>query len=379
MHFDAITKVALEKDLLSHTGRLPEAVMRSRLASMASREPSGDLVATEAGIFGLADWGLTHVPEAVEEILSPDRGEGPPLRGPERNPMPLKEAKQATEAERSGRWDEIEDQVRQRSHRRRRRSRDGETLIEALVALVREVGGGPIDLLYVADAIARQEKLPEGFPTDIEGLRVLAGAENDRAKTAGLAGTFDLEGDRITLRPPLSDGGPKPDPRPRRNEDQARQVTRKLVPFLRGLDGDELEGVVRAVSMRMGLEDFKTSQRAAKGSALFTAKVGFGAARLRIACWVIHGGGDLRVEDVEKMRADQARVGASIGVLVCTGKATPAARAQAEDATLLPVMLLDAQALADLCLKVGVGVQYAYEERVSVDAEALRLFRGESA
>ncbi len=353
--------------------------MQSRLASMASREPTGALVATELGVFGLADWGLTHVPEAIEEILSQDRGEGPPLRGPERNPMPIKEAKQAAEAERSGRWDEIEDQVRARSHRRRRRARDGETPIETLVALVREVGGGPIDLIYVADAIARQEKLPESFPTDIEGLRVLAGAENERAKSAGLAGTFDLEGDRITLRPALSDGGPQPDPRPRRNEDQARQVTRKLMPFLRGLDGDELEGVVRAISMRMGLEEFKTSQRAAKGSALFTAKANFGAARLRIACWVIHGGGDLRVEDVEKMREDQARVGASIGVLVCTGKATPAACAQAEDPTLLPVMLLDAQALADLCLKVGVGVHYAYEERLSVDAEALRLFRGESA
>ncbi|MDF1563533.1 MAG: HTH domain-containing protein [Deltaproteobacteria bacterium] len=377
MHFEAITAAALEKDLLSHTGRLPESVMRSRLAAMASREPPGELVATEAGIFGLASWGLTHVPEAVEEILSPDRGEGPPLRGPERNPMPLKEARLASEAERTGRWDTIEKQARARSRRRRRRAREGETQIEALVALVREVGGGPIDLLYIADAIPRQENLPEGFPTDIDGLRTLAAADTERALAAGLAGTFELEGDRITLRPPLNDAGPPEDPRPRRNEEQSRQAVRQLVPFLRKLHGDELEGVVRALGMRMGLEGFRTASRAADGSPLFTAKVAFGAARIRIAIRVDHGSGDLRVDDIEQLRAEQAGNGASIGVLVSRGKASSAARAQAEDASRPTVLILDGTALAELCLKLGVGVRYAYEERVTVDETALRLFRGD--
>jgi len=373
MSAEMITANALSQDLLSHTGRLPEAIMLARLSAMARQESPQEIVVPAPGKFALRAWGLPHDIEAAGGGVVQDRISGPAMRQNERIPMPLKDQAEARDAERSGRWERIEADARSLGERRKRKPKEDETPLQALLALIVEVGGGPVDLQYIVDAVPRQEALPEAFPRDLDALRALVLADNQRGSELGIGPTFILEEDRINLVPLDRPSGSAPDPRPRRDQDRARQTVRKLGTEIRRMNPEAIEMVLRLLARRLGAENLKSTATHSSGILLFAGSMPFGAARIKIGVGFLPEGRDLVAEDVESFREGLGQQSALMGALVCGGKVSGGARAKAEEAAGAVVMPLGSAELAELCLQFGVGVRFEVEERPAVDMEVLKL------
>src|SRR6185295_17148086 len=86
-----ITKLSLEKGLLSHIGKTPEITMLSRLAAMAKRPRDRKVMITAKDTFALSDWMLPEDAAALQAtgVAEPNPEEGmPPYRPTERHPEP---------------------------------------------------------------------------------------------------------------------------------------------------------------------------------------------------------------------------------------------------------------------------------------------------
>ena len=364
-----ITEKALEGKLLSHVGRLPEQTMRSRLFAMARAEEGRQVVAVEEGLFGLPEWGLVQSPEFLEVEGEEVDAEGVPLRGNERTPMTLQERRAIEDAERDGSFAEEDESARARGRRRRRRPRMGETPAEALAALIREVGGGPVDFSYIIDAIPRQEGLPEGFPTDLEGLRAIALEENARLDAGGaeVSGQrFEIEGDRVDVCLPELADGPLEEP-----SEKVKAVSPFLIKHLRRLKPGQLVEAARRALEATGLSGVKVAKQGASGAPLLIASARLGVTRQRVAVRLFAGNQELRPEHVEEIRIDLENYAAAIGAVVTLGKVSREARAAAEDGSDRPVFLFDGEAFAALCVEAGVGTKVELRPTYLFDASGL--------
>ncbi len=371
LHYEEITRRALEEGLLSHVGRVPCDIMRARLLAMARRDDGKTLAVVEPGVFGLVQWGLVQAREALEatEPELPDSKYS--LRPNERTPMTLAERRAVREAERTGRFQAEDKEARARGKRRRRRGRKGESPADALAAMVHELGDGPVDLQYVVDALDRQVALPEGFPSKLEGLCELARQENERLARLGEPPRFLLEGDRVTLaperparqRPAAAAAGPQKEPAPfvlRRDAQQA--VSKTILAALKEMSHEKLEQILLALARSHSLTDAKVAKRSAKGSPLFTGMVRFGVSQLRCAVRMLLSGRDVREDDVDELRADLQNYSAAVGVLLSLGRIPRSVRSRAEDMSQKPVLLFDGEALADACVGSRIGVRTRFEE-----------------
>jgi hypothetical protein len=86
-----ITKLSVEKGLLSHIGKTPEITMLSRLAAMARRPRDRKVMVTAKDTFALSDWMLPEDAAALQAtgVAEPNPEEGmPPYRPTERHPEP---------------------------------------------------------------------------------------------------------------------------------------------------------------------------------------------------------------------------------------------------------------------------------------------------
>ncbi len=114
---EEITKVAMEKNLLSHVGKTPETTMLARLAAMAKRPRDRKVMVTAKDTFALTDWMLTEDAEALATtgVVEPNPEEAMPAYRPvERHPEPSNEFVRSL-----GRQGD-------REHHRKRRDRDDE-------------------------------------------------------------------------------------------------------------------------------------------------------------------------------------------------------------------------------------------------------------
>jgi ribonuclease E len=376
LHYEEITRRALEAGLLSHVGRVPDDIMRARLLAMARRDGGKDVALVEAGVFGLSEWGATQDESALDQTEVAPRIAEPPLRANERTPLTLAERRAAREAERGGKLEAEDREARQRGRRRRRRPRKSETNGDALHAIVRELGGGPIDLQYVVDSVLKQESLPEGFPEDIDGLKSLAEEENRLREEAESSPRFLLEGDRITLAPPpkaAAAAGPvaeAAEPVVRSDEAYAA-ASGQLLAALRDLAPEKLEAVLLELCGRHGLTDAKVAKRSAKGSPLFTGMARLGAVQLRVAVRMLLSARDVRPDDVDELREDLEHYSAAAGVVFSLGKIGRAARGRAEDMAKKPAILLDGESVARACAEARIGVRARLQEVVDVDPALL--------
>ncbi len=380
LHYEDITRRALEEGLLSHVGRVPGDIMLARLLAMAKRDDGRNIAVVEPGVFGLAEWGIEQHEEALK-ATEPDRPQAEEsLRSNERTPLTLAERRAVKEAERAGRFESEDKEARARAKRRRRRPKRGETTADALASIINEIGGGPIDLIYVVEALPRQPSLPSDMPSDIEGLRGLAKADNDLRKAEKMHPRFQLEDDRITLLPdvPAEEKEAEPEevaktdgtlvvPRP----DAYSSVGSSLLVALRGLTPEKLEAALLELAARHSLTDAKVAKRSAKGSPLFTGMVRPGSSQIRVAVRMLLSGRDIRADDVDEVRTDLENYGATAGLVLSLGKVTRGARSRAEDMSQKPVLLFDGERLAVAFARAGLGVRVRLEETVEVFPGAL--------
>ncbi len=377
LHFQRITELALDDNLLSHVGRMPEAIMQARLAAMARRAEDRQVVVVEPGVFALTDWGVAHDDAAAAETAPRPPEAGTPLRRNERTPITLQDAKAVRDAERNGKFEAEDREARQRGRRRRYQPKGDASPVEVLEGLLSEVGGGPIDLTYLVDAADAHDDLPEGSPADLEAFRSVAEQENVRRVEEGGVPRFLLEGDRIDRIPEPAGEEPAPSAeavRPRRRPEAVSGVAKALVQALGGLKPAGVEALALALGEHFGLTDVKVAKRSAKGSPLFTGFVRPGVGQLRVAVRVLVRGRDVRPDDVDEVRADLDHYSAAGGVIVTTGRADRQARSRVEDMSQKPVAVLDGEALARLCIRAGIGVRVHLEEALEADPASLKAF-----
>src|SRR5437868_1822306 len=125
-----ITKLSLEKGLLSHVGKTPEITMLSRLAAMAKRPRDRKVMVTAKDTFALADWMLPEDAAALETtgVLEANPEEAMPAYRPtERHPEPRGEFVRAI-----GRQAERERKRRDDEHRKKRYPPVSEVAFEIL-------------------------------------------------------------------------------------------------------------------------------------------------------------------------------------------------------------------------------------------------------
>ena len=141
LHFQRITELALDDNLLSHVGRMPEAIMQARLVAMARRAEDRQVVVVEPGVFALTGWGVEHDDDAAEQTAPRPPEAGTPLRRNERIPITLQDAKAVRDAEQSGKFDAEDREARQRGRRRRYQPKADASPVDVLEGLLTRGGG----------------------------------------------------------------------------------------------------------------------------------------------------------------------------------------------------------------------------------------------
>jgi hypothetical protein len=79
LHSRDITRIALQKSLLAHIGKNPEATMEARLAAQLGKGVTeSPLVRVRAGVFALRSWEESGPPGfSADNDLPPPDGPGP--------------------------------------------------------------------------------------------------------------------------------------------------------------------------------------------------------------------------------------------------------------------------------------------------------------
>lgn len=310
LHFREITKLAIERDLLSHIGKMPEQAMQTRLSTATRRrDPEAALLKVGPGTYSLAgghafeaqplepagDAG-TSTPAiaaaAVEEPLAPPLSveevelEAVDEPGPEPDAQPQEGG--------DGRPSEEPWRARKRRRRRRRSKGAGAAggLSTTLAHLIK-ARGRPIKISELA-AAARGRGLVGGDARRAEDV-VLSILRTEEALEAsrGQRPRFTIEGDQVDL------------------------IDRAI-----GAEALDLEQRVIA-----GAEQLADRARAQVAAALSTLPLASVAAITR-ACLAADGRGDSRlvnvVSDAEvRLECGPANGGAALSVAVLRGEGDP--------------------------------------------------------
>ena len=414
-----ITQRSMEKNLLSHVGKMPELTMLARLAAMARRPRDRRVTVTAKDTFALTDWMLpedaaalqaTGVPEThPEEAL-------PPLRPEERHPEPHGEFVRAI-----GRQAERERRRRDDDGKRRRFPPIAEVAFEALEAA--PAGLTPQALLDGA----RQKELMGNELTTEQLLHALV-EDNQRRMDAGRRPVFQWrkpEGAEAHLLVEAETGVPpeqiqqalcdaagvtfadgraqirvreeRAPTAPTGEELELQETARHAVKdarratarlFRRRLAELELGTLEKAVVKLLHAEHFRELKVAkrSKDGLLLTARRKDGSLELRYAVRLLRGNASVERRHVQELRRDMGHHSAQLGLLCAPGDLRGDARSDALGNGAL-VFLWCAEALAEKFFDAEVGVRVkqaalyelddAFFEAAQRDAEEARARREE--
>lgn len=400
LHARDITELAIKENLLSHVGKQPEITMASRLAAMARRSQDRRLVAVEPDIFGLSEWDVPVVAEALEQSGLPEvhDEEEAPLRARERHPKIDKEnVRVAGRGDRRRKYEEAERKKKKKKKR-----------LPPLAELVYEIldrTGRPVPAFELAAAIREWDLIGEDIGR--EALEKALREENERRETEGRSAVFSLdEEERLvglagraapadeevdlpalvasTVAKIAAERKPAEAPPPVAlpaaaaaampssidalvAESRGRAI-RAVRQKLLDLDGAGLESVASSLLDVLGYRDVRVAKRHKEG-ALFTTRRRMGLTEIRFAVRVIRGSREVRREDVLELRRDLASHSAQMGILLSPSDATREARSEVGQPGQALVTLLCADALAEQMVERNVGVAARTVTLVEFDPE----------
>lgn len=388
LHFKDIAQQAVDAGLLSHVGVTPEATMGARLLALARREHDRRVVATETGVFGLAEWG---VGPAVPELGEPTPEElaeqaGPPLRTRERHPE-LRDEHVVGARRDDRRRGRGEDEGRQR------RKRYGPPAELAHEWLLRR--GSPASLADVVAGLRSDDRIAEALERDLESFEKALREENRRRADAGRTPMFEFLDDGAVKALEMPREQPKQreqkGPPPAKGErvvreepirvaafdEQRRTVIRSVRRRLSNLDVSGLERVVVALLEAQGYRELNMARRSAKEGPLYLARRKWGAGELRYAVRVLKPGRDLGRTEVQELRKDVGHYSSQIGIVFGAGECSREAKSEGNTPGGVPVLLYGSEALAEALIEVGLGVRRRMVEWLDFDEEFFNSVGGE--
>ncbi len=376
LHVAALTELVLAGDLLSHVGKTPQEVMESRLLAMSKKRADRRVGVVAPHTFALTEWGLAEDPAALDLPIeeSFEKNTGPLLRGRERDPSasPSK-VRIAGRGERTrGHWRE-EDSGRRQSKR---------SLVEVAIDIFNACKGA---LSAVDLAAAARDREVLGDDLGAEALVHALREENRRRVEAGRKPVFEfLASGDIALRADADLDAKAGQGRQDKVErpltmarllalavEQKKNTLRLLRRRLGELDGQAFDKVAASLLERTGYLDLKVARRNRDGL-VFVTRRREGLTEWRVAVRVIRGTGEVGKAEVEDLRRNLSRFGSQLGAIICAGEVTREARQEAQAAAMPPVFLLCADALAEMCLDVGVGVARTTVELCDLDEDFFR-------
>jgi restriction endonuclease Mrr len=142
----------------------------------------------------------------------------------------------------------------------------------------------------------------------------------------------------------------------------------EIASQLRALDPPAIQQLMALLLERQGYGDIRLASRSSEGNVALVATLHHGLARVGTAVVLRTGGGPATREHVRDVRARLPQLGASQGVIMALPGVSADARLEA-DAPGAPVRLLDAEAIADLCVAVQLGVQVGHVTVVRPDLD----------
>jgi hypothetical protein len=395
-----ITKLSLEKGLLSHIGKTPEVTMLSRLAAMAKRPRDRKVMVTAKDTFALADWMLPEDPAALESTGVPEANPEesmPPYRPSERHPEPRGDYVRAI-----GRQAERERKRRDDDTRRKRYPPVSEVAFEILT----EAGGGlsPHDLLkrarekeLASDELSIEQLLhallddnqrridsgrrPQFSYAGIEGaeaqLRLDAGTDiapmDVQLQFAANAGV-PVENGRPVLRVPEVPRGPTQvsaedlaalQSARQAGKDARRAMARVLKKKLSELDGGTFEKSIVRMMHRLSFREVKVAKRSKDGP-LLTARRREGSLELRYAVRLLKANTSVERRYVSELRKDLGHYSAHVGLLIGAGDPRGDAKSEALSGGAL-VFLWCGEGLAEQFFEAQIGVKVQTIELYEID------------
>lgn len=394
-----ITKLSLEKGLLSHIGKTPEITMLSRLAAMAKRPRDRKVMVTAKDTFALADWMLPEDPAALESTGVPEANAEesmPPYRPTERHPEPRGDFVRAI-----GRQAERERKRRDEEKGRKRYPPVSEVAFEILTEAAS--GLAPQELLERA----RKKELASD-ELSIEQLLNALLDDNQRRIDSGRRPQFTYYGvegqpPELKLEPqsetppmdlqlqfaanagvPVENGRPvlrAPQPKLEATQvsaedaatiqaartagkDARRAMARVLRKKLAELDSGTFEKSVVRMMHKLSFREVKVAKRSKDGP-LLTARRRDGSLELRYAVRLLKGNSNVERRHVQELRRDLGHYSAHVGLLVGAGDPRGDAKSEALSGAL--VFLWCGEGLAEQFFEAAVGVKVQTIELYEID------------
>ncbi|MBL9038754.1 MAG: restriction endonuclease, partial [Archangium sp.] len=408
LHAGEITKRSLDKGLLSHTGKLPDVTMLSRLAAMAKRSRDRRIMVTAKDTFALTDWMLNEDAEALASTGVPEvnpEAALPPLRASERHPEPRAEYLRSIgrQAERKRRGDD---------EKRKKHPPVAEVVFEVLSESTTALP--PNELLarlrtreMIADdlgvgalleglAVDNQRRVDEGRRPQFAAVRAEGGELQLSIETSngeGAASPLELqaafctaarlpfENGRVVTRASRRDSASASseavvlaaspedaalvDTAKSAVRDAKRAMARLLRQTLNELEVGTFEKACAKLLHAMHFRELKVVRRGRDGL-LYTTRKRDGNLELRYAVRVVKTPAIER-RHIQELRRDVTQHGANVGLLLSTGDVRGDARSEATHGAL--TLVWSGDALAEKFCEAHVGVSVTQVELYAVDAD----------
>lgn len=400
-----ITKVAVEKNLLSHVGKLPETTMLARLAAMAKRPRDRKVIVTAKDTFALTDWMLTEDAAALAATGVPEvnpEADMPPYRPAERHP----EASPSFARSLGRQGDREHKRRRDRDDDRRRKyppiaevafellsesetkSLTPQALLEA--GRAKEVCSNELSLNQLLNALIddNQRRIDAGrrpqfgYLKPDDGEAILALDESTETPPQEIQEAFcklanvPFENGRAVLRG-RDRGGEREAPQ-LSGEDQelvqtaksaVKDAKRALARVFRRRLADLEAGTFEKACVRLmhglGYRELKVAKRSKDGP-LLTARKRDGSLELRVAARLLKGNQGVERRHVSELRRDLHHYGANMGLICSTGDARGDAKSEALGNGAM-IMLWCGEGLADKFFEAHVGVEVQTFELYEID------------
>lgn len=357
-HFKEIAAQALADNLLSHVGGTPEATMGTRLLAMAVKDADRRVVATEPGVFALAEWDVVPASAPSLDESGETADDAPAHRPRERHPPLQEEMLVGGRREERRRRSDVDDEGK----RKKRYPPPAEVALAWLAE-----HGGAATLAVVAAGLRAADRIAEALERDLGSFEKALRQENRRRAQTHRPAPFEFRDDgTVAIAEAKAERTQKKEPRARSEksaaepsslgaDEQRKAVLRAVRRRLSALDVAALERVVVAWLETQGHRDLNMARRSAKDGALYLCRHRHGAGELRYAVRVQREGRDLGREEVQDVRRDAAHFSAQMGIVVGNAECTREARSEANAPSGTPVILYGNEALAEALVEAGLG------------------------
>lgn len=325
LHYNEITRLALEQSLIETEGKTPAATLNAQLAVSIKQAKEGGspsrFYRAGRGVFGLVEW------QEDPTTIQPPAPQPQPVPAQKEEPVYL-------------------------------------TYKEAAQRVLQD-SGKPLHYSQIAERAIEQGLInPQGLTPDATmGSQLYTDIKNQGAESL-----FRRE-DRGAFGLAAWQKGVKGIQR--QIFRQREKVKRELLEALIAMGPAEFEQLAGRLLAAMGYENIEVTRHSSDGGVDVLADIEVGVLELRTAVQVKKHKANIQRPVVSQLRGDMALWEADQGMIITTSDFSPGAKQVARLRNVTPISLINGDRLTDLLIKYGIGVRKEPAEIVTFDSARL--------